>query len=237
LVAIKSKSPMIRKEWSYSKVQWTILVFLGLNAFWGLMMTIRLWNFTSEDKSQHIQNPKTGEVVDMKRVPPEVRSPAVVDKYLRQWIASTWTWDGPLMAKDCSSSDSSHGIPTPASFSVGMMGVQAPYRSNKIPEIAARYEKLGFPISKFVNGKLKATVENTVDVVNLSEVKPGFWRADVAYTQRISGVGSDQHVVYSGAFELKAIPPDSNVWARKGSCYEEGAKKMQSKGLIITQFD
>jgi hypothetical protein len=168
-----------------------------VSAFLLFLMTIRLFSFTSSDKTNFLQNPVTGETVNMKNVSPETRSPKVVDNYIRKWVKSTYTWTGKTPSGAIDTGDRGFGVLVPSPFAVGMMSLKAPYR-------------------------------------NLFEDRPGHWRCDLAFAQIIKGGGKDFPIIYSGKFELDAIPPASNVWSKKGSPYEDGAKELQAYGLTIT---
>jgi hypothetical protein len=227
---------LIQRQWSYSWFQWTMFGCSIVSAFLLFLMTIRLFSFTSSDKTNFLQNPVTGETVNMKNVSPETRSPKVVDNYIRKWVKSTYTWTGKTPSGAIDTGDRGFGVLVPSPFAVGMMSLKAPYRFDRMASFVASYKNpaVGAPLDKFVSGRLKASVGNSISITNLFEDRPGHWRCDLAFAQIIKGGGKDFPIIYSGKFELDAIPPASNVWSKKGSPYEDGAKELQAYGLTIT---
>ena len=249
------KEEIVRSKWQISPMQWIIFGSVVGMFLTNLVMMFRVNNYTSQNKTNYIQNPWTGEVTPMKNANYLKREPEVVKKFVREWVTSCHTWlpsDNDSGVKQFSAGE----IPT--KLAICMMAVDGKYRGSKIKDIVQKYKEpaIGFPLDKFLSGnansKLSSIVEPNIDIVNLAEYdkSKGRWSLDLIYSQRIMGMpDGDRVITYSGKMLLKAVPPSENVWPvytvlRKNkdgtnnfSLYAEGVKKMQSKGLMIENFD
>jgi len=224
-----------------SHPNWVPYGIFGLLCFIALLQIIniaRVSSFVSKDRYAFIQNPSNGSVTSAEAVDPLKRSPATVERFIRQWKHLAWTWSGKTPDGKTEEKYGFLGTLIPAPFQKASFAIVPPYRQDYLIKEVALYKSTPFPIDGFANNKMTSRVENTIEVTNLKETSAGNWEADVASTRTImQNQKPDNYEIRHEKFYLVATPPYFNAWEPPNSPYYQYAKEMQDQGLMIKQID